>query len=404
MKQTHILIATLAGALSACSGGTSSHQATWEQMPVVAHTIDMEGKSLTVCPIDLLEDTVNIPLSDLVEEPQLVRLDNREEALVGSGGIRFSDNYILVLASQNVPCKLFRKDGTYINKVGSIGQGPGEYKNIYDAQIDEVSGRIYLLPWSTNRILVYDLQGKFERHIPLNKKYANMVAPKGVFQVDAEKNRISVVALPFPNLPVVAWVQDMEGNYIHELPAPHLRIAFDFSNEVLASKATEGDLSFHISTFFEPRQDTLYHLNAEQGKLMPQFTIDFGSRKIGPHHFYELPSHYYGYVSDIKQTNNNLFEYDNIRYFIVEKATGKGNYCRIYDDYLYDREVTWLSGTNGYYYRFVEPIVLMEEIQKALDEHPEWNEERRQKLETLKDSFNENDNNYIILGKLKGKE
>ena len=66
--------------------------------------------------------------------------------------------------------------------------------------------------------------------------------------------------------------------------------------------------------------------------------------------------------------------------------------------------MTWLSGTNGYYYRFVEPIVLMEEIQKALDEHPEWNEERRQKLETLKDSFNENDNNYIILGKLKGKE
>ena len=88
----------------------------------------------------------------------------------------------------------------------------------------------------------------------------------------------------------------------------------------------------------------------------------------------------------------------------MEKNTGKGNYCRIYNDYLYDREVTWLSGANGYYYRFAEPIVLMEEIQKALDEHPEWNEERRLKLETLKDSFNENDNNYIILGKLKGKE
>jgi hypothetical protein len=199
-------------------------------------------------------------------------------------------------------------------------------------------------------------------------------------------------------------VQDMEGNYIHEIPAPHLRIAFDFNNEVEAPRATKGDLSCHISTFFEPRQDTLYHLSAEQGKLIPQFTIDFGNRKIGPHHFYELPSHYYGYVSDIKQTNQNLFDYDNIRYFIVEKKTGKGNYCRIYDDYLYDREVTWLSGANGYYYRLAEPIVLMEEIQKALDEHPEWNEERRLKLETLKDSFNENDNNYIILGKLKGKE
>lgn len=398
MKIIHIVVATFVLTLTACS----QKQSSLEQMPVVAHTQMTGDVALTVCPIGMLEDTVSIPLSALVEEPQLVRLDNREEALVGSGGIRFSDNYILVMASQNVPCKLFRRDGTYINKVGSIGQGPGEYKKLYDAQIDEKGEHIYLLPWSTNRILVYDLQGKFERYIPLNKKYANMVAPKGAFQVDAEKNRISVVALPFPNLPVMAWVQDMEGNFIHEIPAPHLRIAFDFSNEVLAAKATEGDLSFHISTFFEPRQDTLYHLSAAQGKFIPRFTIDFGNRQIGPHHFYELPNHYYGYVSDIKQTNQNLFDYDNIRYFIVEKKTGKGNYCRIYDDYLYDREVTWLSGANGYYHRFAEPIVLMEEIQKALDEHPEWSEERRSKLRALKASFNENDNNYIILGKLKG--
>ena len=168
-----------------------------------------------------------------------------------------------------------------------------------------------------------------------------------------------------------------------------------------APKATEGDLSFHISTFFEPRQDTLYHLNAEEGKLIPRFTIDFESRKIGPHHFYELPNHYYGYVSDIKQTNENLFDYDNICYFIVEKATGKGNYCRVYDDYLYDRKTSWVSGADGYYCRFVEPLALMEEIQQALDEHPEWSEERRTKLEALKASCHENDNNYIFYGKLR---
>ena len=397
MRTKHIIGIILTMALTACSEKGTSHK----EMPVVAHTEEVNGEPLTVCQYDLLTDTVDIPLSDLVEELQFVKLDKREEALVGYGAIRFSDNYILTLASRNVPCKLFRKDGTYINKVGSIGQGPGEYKNIYDAQIDEESGRIYLLPWSTNRIMVYDLQGKLERHIPLNKKYANMVAPKVTFHVDAKKKRISVVALPFPNLPVVAWVQDMEGNYIHELPAPHLRIAFDFSNEVEAPKTTEGDLSFHISTFFEPRQDTLYHLNAEKGKLSPCFTIDFGSRKIGPHHFYELPNHYYGYVSDIKQTNENLFDYDNIRYFIVEKATGKGNYCRVYDDYLYDRKTSWISGADGYYYRHIEPVVLMEEIEEALAKHPEWSEERRTKLEKLKETIDEDDNNYIFYGKLK---
>lgn len=397
MRITPIIGSMLVLALGACSSPSHSK----EDMPVVAHTEDVNGEPLTVCPIDMLEDTVNLPLSALVEESRLVKLDNREEALVGHGAITFSDNYILMMANRNIPCKLFRKDGTYINKVGSIGQGPGEYQNLYDAQIDEKGGHIYLLPWPTNRILVYDLQGKFERHIPLNKKYANMIAPKGAFHVDAEKNRISVVALPFPNLPVVAWVQDMEGNFIHEIPAPHLRIAFDFSNEVLAPKATEDALSFHISTFFEPRQDTLYHLNAEQGKLIPRFTIDFGNREIGPHLFYELPHHYYGYVSEIKQTNENLFDYDNIRYFIIEKKTGKGNYCRIYDDYLYDKKVTWVSGKNGYYYRNVEPLELMDEIQKALDGHPGWSEERRTKLEALKATIDENDNNYIIYGKLK---
>ena len=175
MRTKHIIGIILTMALTACSEKGTSHK----EMPVVAHTEEVNGEPLTVCQYDLLTDTVDIPLSDLVEELQFVKLDKREEALVGYGAIRFSDNYILTLASRNVPCKLFRKDGTYINKVGSIGQGPGEYKNIYDAQIDEESGRIYLLPWSTNRIMVYDLQGKFERHIPLNKKYANMVAPKG---------------------------------------------------------------------------------------------------------------------------------------------------------------------------------------------------------------------------------
>lgn len=402
MKLTHILIAIVTGTLSACSGGTSSHQATWEQMLIVAHTEEVNGEPLTVCQYDLLTDTVDIPLSGLVEELQFVKLDRREEALVGGGSVILSDNYILVLASRNVPCKLFRKDGTYINKVGSIGQGPGEYQNIYDAQIDEESGRIYLLPWITNRILVYNLEGKYENSIPLNLGNSAFLVPKGTFHVDAEKNQVSVVLLPFNHLPVVAWVQDMEGNIIYKIPSGHLKIQPDFSNEVVAPKATEA-LSFHISTFFELRQDTLYHLDPEQGKLLPRFTLDYGDRKMGPHGYYELPNHYYGYASGMKQTNEYLFDYDEKRYFIIEKATGKGSYCRIYDDYLYDREVTWVSGVNGYYYRHLEPIVLLEEIEEALTKHPEWSEERRTKLEKLKVCIDENDNNYLFYGKLRRK-
>ena len=396
MRTKHIIGIILTMALTACSEKGTSHK----EMPVVAHTEEVNGEPLTVCQYDLLTDTVDIPLSDLVEELQFVKLDKREEALVGYGAIRFSDNYILTLANRNVPCKLFRKDGTYINKVGSIGQGPGEYKNIYDAQIDEKHGRIYLLPWITNRILIYNMEGKYESSIPLNLGNPGFLVPKGTFHVDADKGQVSVVLLPFNHLPVVAWVQDMEGNLIHEVPSGHLKIQPDFSNEVVAPKATEA-LSVHISTFFELRQDTLYHFDTEQGKLLPRFTLDYGNTKMGPHGYYELPNHYYGYVSGMKQTSEYLFDYDGMRYFIIEKATGKGSYCRIYDDYLYDREVTWVSGMNGYYYRHIEPVVLLEEIEEALAKHPEWSEERRTKLEKLKETIDEDDNNYIFYGKLK---
>ena len=51
-----------------------------------------------------------------------------------------------------------------------------------------------MLPWNATSILVYDLQGKFEKNIPLNKKYEKLRVPKGRIKVDAENNR-SFVAL-----------------------------------------------------------------------------------------------------------------------------------------------------------------------------------------------------------------
>lgn len=234
-------------------------------------------------------------------------------------------------------------------------------------------------------------------------KQENLLVPKGIFRVDADRNRVEVVLLPFNHLPVVAWVQDMQGNMIGEIHSGHLKIRPDFSNEVSSSKATDA-LNFHLSTFFEVRQDTLYHLDNEQVKLLPRFTMDFGNADVKIHSFYELPMHYYGFVADMKQTNDYIFDYDQQRYFIVDKANGRGNYCRIYNDYLGDEKVTWIVGHNGYYTRIVEPTILAEEIDKTLREHPSLDAERRKKLETLSTSIDEDDNNYVFFGKHKRKE
>ena len=194
----------MAIALVACSG---SDKNLLGNLPVVAHQVEVDGQEMTVCQLDLLKDTIDLPLSYWVEDFETVKLDGRDEAWVGQGTVYVSDDYIVVNKSNNVPCKLFRRDGSYIGSVGSIGQGPGEYQNVYDIQIDEQNGCIYLLPWQTKAVLVYDMTGKYVKDIPLNKKYGNLFVPKGKMKVDVANNRIAVMSLPFYFLPVVAWVR-----------------------------------------------------------------------------------------------------------------------------------------------------------------------------------------------------
>ena len=388
----------MAIALVACSGSDKNQLGN---LPVVAHQVEVDGQEMTVCQLDLLKDTIDLPLSYWVEDFEPVKLDLRDEALVGQGQVYVSDNYLLVGEKSNIPCKLFRRNGTYVGNVGSIGQGPGEYKHVYDVQIDEQTGCIYILPWQTKSILVYDMKGKYIKDIPLNKKHETLMVPKGKFKVDVAKNRIAVVTLPFHFLPVVAWVQDLEGNFIHEVPMNHLKISPSVSNEILSYKALGEDLDLSIYTLREARIDTLYHLGMEDGKLHPKFTIDFGGREITRHNYLEFPEHYAGSLAVIEQVSEVSYMVNTTCAYLVEKASGKGAFFRTANDYLDNEAINIISKNcnNGYYTLNIEPSALMEKLEKGLKDNPD--EERRNKIEALLASIDEDDNNYIFIGKLK---
>ena len=139
MKAIHAYWVAMAIALSACSGNEKSRL---NDLAVVAHLVNVDGQEMTGCELNLLQDTIDLPLSCWVEDFEAVKLDGKDEALVGHGPVYVSDNYILVRESNNVPCKLFRRDGSFVGKVGSLGQGPGEYTDVYDMQIDEQAEHI----------------------------------------------------------------------------------------------------------------------------------------------------------------------------------------------------------------------------------------------------------------------
>lgn len=84
-------------------------------MPVIAERVQLPTGDLIACDLSKANDTVDVPLSLLTEELQVVKLDNRDEALVG-GWVRttVSDNYILVSNNKQVPYKLFKRNGEFV--------------------------------------------------------------------------------------------------------------------------------------------------------------------------------------------------------------------------------------------------------------------------------------------------
>ena len=363
-------------------------------LPTVAKNVN----SLILCDKSLLNETVTLPLSAFTaEELQIVKLDDSDEALVKNNAAVMSDNYILIQGMPPMPCKLFeKKTGKFISNIGSIGQGPNEYVAIYDQQIDESNNRIYLLPWSASKILVFDLQGNALEPIPLCYSI-----PKGGFKVDTESGTVTVAILPFQGTQAVVWQQTIGGEMLNYIPPEHLALRPDFSNEVYMY--TGGDVfDFFICPFFELRADTLYRYDVSDNKLIPLFTLDLrGSNSW--HSYTESSKYFFCDLAEPKQVGENTYTTQDNRFFFVDKETLKGSYFILENDFLGNIEIEWptyaLSG--DYYVYNADPGNLYDELDKQLNSGKPLTPEMREKLTTLKNSITENDNNYVLYAKLK---
>lgn len=377
--------------LMACS---STQKDYLDEMPVIAEKVALPTGDLIVCDLAKATDTLDVPLSMLTEELQIVPLDNQDEALVG-GWVRttISDKYILVSNNRQIPYKLFGRDGKFICTVGSFGQGPNEYQLTYAEQLDEKHNRIYIMSWNADKILVFDLKGNPQPYIPLNTR-----VPKGKFRVNTADSTVIVTTLPFEGSPEVVWVQDMHGNRKQSVAPGHLMAPRDFSNEVLDARNTSVYDVMLLTIMPEAKQDSLYHYNLEKNRLEPRFTTLFTGEKMPWHGYTELPHHFMGDVSFPVQVSETSFQGSAPAYYIVDKTTLKGNFMRLKNDFLHIS--AWPSFSNGYYTANMEPMTLKEQLEEALKEE-NLDESVQARIKACLSSLDENGNNVILLAKLK---
>lgn len=95
--------------------------------------------------------------------------------------------------------------------------------------------------------------------------------------------------LPFQDLEnkFVLWQQDLKGNVLQSISSTPYYTYDDYSNEV-SSNRNAGSFDFFIFNW-SAVQDSLYHYDAKENRLVPVFTANFGTQDIPKHTYTEFP-------------------------------------------------------------------------------------------------------------------
>lgn len=351
-------------------------------------TVMLDDTEMTVCDESKISQTKETKLSELVEDFQIIRFENTEEAFFKPSWLYFSDNYICIRQDGNA-VKLFNKAGKFISDIGKIGQGPGEYRFVYDVAIDEKNQSIYLTSLVGESILKYNLKGEYVREINLGER---LNKPRLFIQPDSTLSLVQLCFKDLGNKFTGTNVQTLNNDSIQYIYVPalvtHMRNKSEnnvgLNNEIWSYRNTP-DFPFMMT-----HTDTLYHYNSKRNEIKACFTMQMAPEKKGNAFFIfnELPHHYVVLVIG-----------ENGKTILVDKARQEAYETKIVNDYMGNLAVS-PKFQDGYYFRTYEPLDLKEMIEEHLASG-NCPEEQVEKLKAFQETLRENDNNLLLLGKLK---
>ena len=118
--------------------------------------------------INLSEDVSTVPsllLSEAAEKLEIVPLEMTDESVLSDiTEMQVTDHKIWIDHGREFYIYRFSRTGKFLNKIGSIGQGPGEYTTYSTFLVDEDKKEVYIIA-NTNGVLAYDFEGNFKRKI-----------------------------------------------------------------------------------------------------------------------------------------------------------------------------------------------------------------------------------------------
>lgn len=230
-------------------------------------------------------DAASLPLSDVAVKVDYVCLEATDGALMGDiYMLQVTDDDIWIRHYKDNRILRFARSGHFLNMVGNIGQGPGEYTSMSEFFIDESRKEIYIV--STN-ILVYDFEGNFKRKVAGHEHYNKFSAVNTQYilfndNFFAVQNIALYRPIPKDSLWSFALVDSsFKLKKIFKNPAHKgreediitNRVQMDYYANYWREYDTNIDTYGHQLTLKYPDTDTIYQYDVTSNNLSPQYSI-----------------------------------------------------------------------------------------------------------------------------------
>ena len=110
-------------------------------------------------------------LSDYFSTIEYIPLETNKNSLLGNIRKIFFEKNMFYVIDNNDVCKIFNRKGKYLKTINRKGNGPEEYVQIFDINVDPQTGNILFL--DRNTIKEYDIAGNFIKKIESPEKSFN---------------------------------------------------------------------------------------------------------------------------------------------------------------------------------------------------------------------------------------
>lgn len=229
-----------------------------------------------------------IKLSEIVSDVEFVTLEAVPDSYFSGERFDFnrqvsiSRNHVLVVVKKYKTLLLFDRKGKFLQKIGRIGNGPGEYVFIETACLDPFDRFIILVDPFSDKIIKYSMEGKVIQ-VKQFTDFSKQWEPDRIRLLSMDESHLALM-LARPKIPADSFSQVLILDNDLNITDSLLKRAND--NNLLLRGWVQGHISPSKGKllFWENYFDTLYYLHAD-GRQDPRFRLFFSKDDIPAEYF-----------------------------------------------------------------------------------------------------------------------